>query len=116
MGRVGGIVVVVCWEVGVSLVVVGFGVVVGMLVVNLVLGLVVGAGLGVVVVCWVVVGGAVGCWVGAGLFSLGLSVFRSGKSSFVLTVVEGAGLLVGKVLVCGSWSEISKSTEALPVR
>lgn len=69
--RVGLIVLVVCWEVVVSLAVVGFGVVGGILVVNSVVGLmVVGAGLVVVVVCWVVVGGAVGCWVGAGHLSV----------------------------------------------
>lgn len=105
--RVGCIGVVFCWEVVVRLVVVDF-------VVNLVVGLmVVGTGFVGVVVCWVVVGGAVGCWVGAGLLSV---LDRSWKSSWVLTVVEGPGLLVGKVLVGGSGSEISKSTDTFVVR
>lgn len=61
-------VVVVCWEVALSLVVVGFAIFGGVLVANLAVGLmVVGAGLVVVVVCGVVVEGAVDCWVGAGL-------------------------------------------------
>lgn len=60
-------VVVVCWKIVVSSVDVCFVVVGGMFVVNSVVGvMVVGAGLVVVVVCWMVVGGAVGGLVGPG--------------------------------------------------
>lgn len=86
--------------------VVGFGVVGGTLVVILVVGLMV-VGAGLVVVVWVVVGGAVGGWVGAGLLSV-----LDGSCP----MVEGLGVLVGEVLVVGSWSKISKSSGALADR
>jgi len=110
----GGLVVVVIrWVVVASLAVVGSEVVGGKLVVDVFFSLmVVGTGLVVVVVRWVVVRGAVGCWVGAGLLSL---LGSSSKSSCVLTLVEGPGLLVGEVLVGGSDSGISKSTETFVV-
>ena len=65
------------------------------------------------VVCWVVVGGAVGCWVDAGILVV---VGKSFMSCLVGTVAEGPGLRVEIILVSGSWSEISKSTEALAVK
>lgn len=63
------------WVVDVRWVVAGAAVVVCMLVMNLVVGLmVVGADVVAAVFCWMVEGGAVGGWVGAGLLSVWPSV------------------------------------------
>ena len=106
-----GVILLVDAVVGLMVVVV-FGVIGGMLVVDSAACLVVGTGVVVVVVCLVVVWGAVGCWVGAGLLTL---LDECVESSCMLTVVEGPGLLEGNVLVGGGGSEIDKSTEAFVV-
>lgn len=66
----------------------------------------VGAGLVVVMICWVVVRGVVGGLVGAGLLGV---LDSSWLFSSFLIVVEGPGLLVVEVWEVGSWSKISKS-------
>lgn len=105
-GVVGRAVVVVCGEVVISLVVVCFRAVVAATAV--VGSMVVGSVLVAVVVCWVVLGGLVGRWVGARLLDFHERSLWSGS---VLTVGAGPGFWMGKVLAGGSWSEISTSHE-----
>lgn len=111
LSMVGWMVVVVCWGVVVTFTVIGLIVVRGLLVVNSVGLMVAWAGLVAAVVSWVLVGRVLVDWVGADLLFDG-----SWKSGCVLTVAEDPGSFVGKVLEVGSWSWISKFTEAFAVK